>query len=72
MQEAVRLTAESLRELREDAGGLIQHYNPLEEKYKEECDEFWDQIYKKLTDEDREECLESINEVIACQGAEDY
>lgn len=42
MQEAVRLTAESLKELREDAGGLIKHYNPLEEKFKEECDEFWD------------------------------
>ena len=72
MQEAVRLTAESLKELREDAGGLIKHYNPLEEKFKEECDEFWDQVYKKLTADDRQECLDSITEVIECQGAEDY
>ena len=71
MQEAVRMTRDELNDLRENAG-VVKVYNPLEEKFKEECDEFWDQIYKKLTKEDRQECLDSITEVIECQGAEDY
>ena len=47
---------------------MVKIINPLEEKFKMECEEFWDEVYKKLTAEDRLECLESITEVIECQG----
>ena len=71
MEEAVRWTKEEVKNLRENQG-VVKIINPLEEKFKVECEEFWDDVYKKLTADDRQECLDSITEVIECQGDGDY
>ena len=63
----MRFTKEELKDLRENQG-VVKIVNELEDHFKMECEEFWDEIYKKLTPEDRLECLESITEVIECQG----
>ena len=63
LEEAVRFTREEVKNLRENEGA-VKVINLLEDKNKSQCEEFWDEIYKKLTPDDRQDCLDSINEVI--------
>ena len=63
VEVALHLIKDQLKEYRENEG-LVKIINPLEDHNKMECEDFYDTIYKKLVQKDKDNVLEWIADEI--------